>query len=60
MEEQQESLDHWLMSIDKAQKNKNLPSNIFKGVREFYGHKFKHDAMMIQNTELYNQLKPRL
>lgn len=58
--DQQQQIDHWLISLDKARKNQHLPYLILEGVRSFHSMKFRYDAMKIQHTEIFKILKPRL
>ena len=37
-----------------------MPLYIFKGVREYFNQAYRHNAMMIQYTDEYQRLKPRL
>ena len=48
--DQQESLDHWLISLHKARKNTMMPHEAGIGVRDFYNNKYKYDAMSIHET----------
>jgi hypothetical protein len=57
---QQEALDLWLMKLDKATLERDLISSVYKCVTDNYTFKFKNDAMIIQHTEFFQQLKPRL
>lgn len=58
--EQQESLDHWLIALDKARKDELMPYEVLEGVKCFYNNRYKFDAMMIKDSEIFHQLKPRL
>ena len=51
--ETQEQLDQNLMSLDKARKDTILESSIYKGVKDFYEVKIKHDAADVQNSEYF-------
>lgn len=57
--EQQSKIHHFLIALDKSIKS-SMPSVIFQGVENYFNLKFKNDPMMVQHTELFQQLKPRL
>jgi hypothetical protein len=48
------------MTLDKVLKGRNLPGGLFRGVQDFYAQKFRLDAVLVQKTEFFLQLKPRL
>ena len=45
--EQQESIDYWLMQLDRTHPNKALPPMLFRGVRDFFSQKYKYDCEVI-------------
>lgn len=47
------------MKLDKTIKDKVVIPSIYFGVKDFYDQKYKLDAMDIQNSEFFQQLKPR-
>lgn len=47
------------MKLDKALKDKVVIPSIYFGVKDFYDQKYKFDAMEIQNSDFFKQLKPR-
>jgi len=57
-------IDYWLISLKQifknSLKNHTLPKNVFPAVIEFYGEKFRWDAMSVQKLEEFRMLKPRL
>lgn len=48
------------MNLDKMTTDRNLISSVYSFVKDFYNQKYKHDAMHIQKTNFFRQLKPRL
>ena len=46
--EQKEALDLWLMKLDKATSDRDLISQVYTCVKDYYNSKFKFDAMTIQ------------
>ena len=48
------------MALDKVRKNVQLPHQVLDGVRDFYKDKYRLDKMIINETEIFKQLKPRL
>ena len=48
------------MKLDKALDDRTLVSSVFTGVREFHKSKYAYDAMSVQETEFFKQMKPRL
>ena len=48
------------MRLDKVLKDKILEPSIYVGVKDFFDAKLKYDAMDIQETDFFKQLKPRL
>jgi len=59
-EEQQELINLWLISLDKARKSFILPRPYFVSVKDFYAQKFKYDAKIVHECIFFEQLKPRL
>lgn len=57
-------IDYWLISLKQifknSLKNHTLPKNVFPAVIEFYGEKFRWDAMSVRKLEEFRMLKPRL
>ena len=58
--QQEETLDIWLMKLDKAFDGRMLGSSIFTGVRDFKSNQQMSDPMSVQETDVYKLLKPRL
>lgn len=48
------------MKLDKSTTDRNLITSVYSFVKDFYNQKYKHDAMMIQRTDFFQKLKPRL
>ena len=53
LDEQKESIDYWIMTLDKVLKKKQLPGSVFDGTQDFYSQKFRLDAVMVQETEVF-------
>ena len=57
---EQDKLDQWLIKLNKVVKSNTLSPIIFKGVQEFYEHRFKNNPNTIMENQLFYQMKPRM
>lgn len=58
--EQQDRIDLWLVTLDRAKAHRYLSRSIFKQVKDFYREKLKFDTSYAFDTVFFEQLKPRL
>jgi hypothetical protein len=62
MTELQESINLWLVKIDRSKPTVILSKKVFDDVRDFYIKKFKHEIKLVVDDpeHFYDRLKPRL
>ena len=51
--QQQESLNHWIIALNKVRKNVQLPNQVLDGVKQFYKEKFILDKMILNESEIF-------
>lgn len=59
-DENADLIDNWLFKVDKS-RTELLPKAIINIVRDFFQKKFKYDpSVVVNNSEIFDKLKPRL
>lgn len=59
LENKAEELDQWILKIDRANRDRKLPTELVDEIKIFYRNYWQKDHTMIQNDETFLNQMPR-